>query len=154
MDQPTANISKYLRLFSFYYAAALIVISLIGFFFAADTNIAVSLITLYVTAQFVSIKFVKAEHHIPEKAEKRLLVWGSLLLSFFISIIITLGELWYIYAKDSLDRLTELLALPMDYWVVFGLVAALVYWCILTLAYGWGAKKYAQRQNIAGDTFD
>lgn len=150
----TTNIVKYLGIFGAIYLCTLIVMAVISAFFDGISSTGVGLVMLYLSGQLTAIRFVKNERRLPEKTEKRKLVWGSVLLSFALSILLAGVVILSEAGQEGFKELVVLGERPLFVWTIIILVVVLIHWGLLSLAYGRGVKKYATSQNLIGDTFD
>lgn len=148
------TIRRYLRLFAFVYFCASIVGDLLIIYFEIDRNIGLSLGMLMASAFITGAKFVMDKKRCPEKEERQKLIWGSLLLSIVISVIVPLLMIYVNVGLEGIKSLAALLAIPQLYWIIAVAIMTLVYWIVLTLSYGWGVKKFADTQNLSENAND
>lgn len=154
MDHSTANMAKYLGIFGLIYLGTLIVITVIFSFFEGASSSVVNLVMLYLSGQLTAMKFVKDEKRLPEKAEKRKLIWGSVLLSLILPILLAGAGIWLGAGAGGFEQFAALGNIPSFFWALIILVVVLIHWGLLSLAYGRALKKNAPSENTIKDTFD
>lgn len=136
---------KYILVFSVAYAIAMIIIATLETFFKAPTGS--SIICLISGGSCAASFFVKDHQRIPDPSEKKSLVWGCFFASIIVSIIATVISL--IIFPETAPFLSAIADLPIWIWLIAISFTALLHYLVLSLSFGWVAKRLAKTKTTA-----
>ncbi|CAM4122807.1 ABZJ_00895 family protein [Acinetobacter pragensis] len=131
------NMKKYIVYFSICYAAAMALIAIIVSFF--DLSGGTSAACLIAAGFATAMKFAQDQRRPPNSHEKKQLIWGCLFASIVISIIASAMSL-LIFFKTS-DFFSILGTAPIWIWIIAILLTIFIHYLILSLSFGWFAKR-------------
>ncbi|BES69252.1 hypothetical protein RE428_02700 [Marinobacter nanhaiticus D15-8W] len=143
----TLKLQRYFILFGAIYVALMAAISLIVYFTGTSLGVIASLVYLLGAGSGTASLFVREQGRAPEPAEKRGLALGCVGVTFLISIVMTLS---LVIGNVGLARTPAALASafgalsPLAWLAVLAFIAA-VYFGILSLFFGWFARRQARR---------
>lgn len=136
------SINKHIAKFGAAYFIGISAMSIIFHILEIDQSSGASIAILVGAAMYTVGKFIEENRRVPNKSEKSKLVWLSLLLSIFSSILILL---LFIFALDGIQGLRELFGfieeIDTTTLLIASLVAALIHFGALTFSYGYLARK-------------
>ncbi|MDP4537476.1 ABZJ_00895 family protein [Alkalimonas collagenimarina] len=146
MSQEDVNIKRYVFVFSGYYAAFMCVINVLAYGFDIDLGSSANMAILIGSGYAAAIKFVVELGRAPSAKERRLLSLGCLLSSFIISALGVLIVIPVVLGSGAWEEISELFkTLSPLVWIAITLVIGLLYYFVLTLIFGWMAKKHATK---------
>ena len=146
IDESKEQLTKYVMVFSGYYLVFMAIVNILAHGFNIDLGPGANMAMLVGAGYASAIKFVTDLKRAPSKKEKRLLSLGCILASFIISIIGAAIVFSVVEGGDSIAEFVKLFgALPMLAWVAIVIVVCGLYYLVLGLIFGWGAKKYAAK---------
>lgn len=146
MSDCDVKLSKYILIFSGYFLALITMVNVFALWFDIDLSASVNLVTLFGAGYASAIQFVKDFKRAPSKQEQRLLSLGCLLAAFIISIIASAILLLVALGDNFTVMLEELFGTtPTLVWGVIWLVVGGLYYFILSLIFGWVARKYVAK---------
>lgn len=143
------KLQRYFILFGAIYVALMAAISLIVYFTGISLGVIASFVYLLGAGSGTASLFVREQKRAPEPAEKRSLALGCVGVTFLISIVMTLA---LVVSNVGLAQTPAALASafgalsPLMWLAILALVAA-VYYGILSLFFGWFARRQAARQS-------
>lgn len=136
------SVSKYTLRFGLVYAGMLILAGIVTTALGMDSGNSGLQIALVMSAGIVaSGKFVKDHMRVPNKSEKRALVFGSFVYSMLVSFL-GLALLYFSSNEEEKQALVEIIShvSPIIYTVVFAIMAVTIL-MVLSFSYGYMAKK-------------
>jgi hypothetical protein len=146
----SASLNRYWMTFAAIYGGAMLLVNVLVHGFDLDLGSGANLAMLFAAGYGTAIKFVTDNKRAPDAAEKRKLALGSLAIAWLLSIfavvlmVIGLGE-------DVSRELFEVLQkVPAVVWILIVSVITLLYYLLLNLMYGWGARRYAAKALARG----
>lgn len=157
MDSSLASTKKYILYFSLIYAVILIITNILLNVFKIDTGVATNFVMLIAAAYGAAAKFVMDNRRVPNKQEKNLLLWGCLLVSIAILVIDMVIVIFLTSGTVGLNEMTKTLkTLPSMWWLIIITFVIVVEYLLLSMVYGWGARKFADKhqQKLATSSSD
>ncbi|OTG85919.1 hypothetical protein B9T31_10035 [Acinetobacter sp. ANC 4558] len=137
---------KYLKKFALFYSISLIIICLILIFMIPLTSLTFIAILIF-SAFFSASQFVKAEHRLPTKEEKHLLVWGNSAIAIIIECFLAFFLVIINPNAEQILQAAEKIGIFGYAAIMLFLVA--VHAAIFFIAYGWIATFSLKRINKA-----
>jgi hypothetical protein len=131
-------VRKYIVIFGVTYALALPVAAILAGFLNYSGS--TSIVTLLAAGFTAAARFVKDYQRVPNKHEKRVLVWGSLGASFAISGASVV--LYLMLSPEGNELIQAIMSVP---FVVGILIVSGVCLLLLHLSYGWFAGLCAKK---------
>lgn len=137
-----ANLNRYIIKFSIAYIIGLVALTVVFYFFEFSLNSGMSAAILLGAAMYAAGTFVEENKRVPTKIEKSKLVWLSLVISWTISITLSMV---FLLIMGGMEVLIELLYLGGEQNIVILIGAllfvSLLYFLALSWCYGGFAKK-------------
>jgi len=150
MNQDEVKIKKYVLIFSGYYIVLMSALNILAHGFDIDLGSSADLGILIGSAYAAAIKFVTESGRAPSTREKRLLSLGCLFSSFVLSFSLALVVIPVAGGPEAMEELSELFsALSPIIWISIIVVIGLLYYFLLNMIFGWGARKYAEKNASA-----
>lgn len=141
----TVSLSRYWLAFAASYVGVMVLINILVHGFDLDLGSSTNISMLFAAGYISATKFVTDHKRAPDADEKRKLVWGSLAIAVSISVV-AVGLLLLIVGEDASTGLAQLLGgLPTIAWMIIIAVVLLLHYFILSLMYGWAARRYAEK---------
>ncbi len=137
-------VQQYVLKFTLIFLFISIILFIISIFIELPGSIS-GIVTIACAAFVAAIKFVTEQKRIPDKAEKRQLVWGCFLSAFILSTV--LSFLIFMYQVDfNFDVVKELinsLLVTLPLWILFVSIAIslLIQYCLISYGFGGFAKS-------------
>ena len=137
-------VQQYVLKFTLIFLFVSIVLFVISNFIELPGSVS-GVVTIACAAFATAIKFVTEQKRVPDKAEKRTLVWGCFLSAFLLSTLLTV--ILFLYQFDfnlivATDIINQLIAnIPL--WIIFIgiIISLLIQYCILSYSFGGFAKS-------------
>lgn len=141
----TVPLSRYWLTFAVTYTGVMVLINVLVHGFDLDLGSSTNMGMLFAAGYVSATKFVTDHKRAPDALEKRKLVWGSLGIAALISVT-ALGVVLLVLGGDVLSGLAQLLGgLPVIAWMIIISVVLLLHYFILSLMYGWAARRFAEK---------
>lgn len=130
---------KYIITFSIAYALAMVAVAAIESFFDLPGG---SSITCLIVGGFAAASsFVKDHQRVPNKLEKRTLIWSCILASVLISVVATVICL-LIFPETQAFIQMALTQLPAWVWLLAISFTLFIHYLMLALSFGWMTKSF------------
>ena len=146
MNETSPSIMKYILIFSAIYAGIMLVINILLHGFDINLGTGANIGMLIGAAYGAMVKFVTDGKRAPLKRETRLLSFGCLMSSVIISTAVMFVITPLVAGSQGMAEIQQLLsALKPLVWVSIFLVVGVIYYFMLSLVFGWVARKYANK---------
>jgi hypothetical protein len=137
--------NRYWLTFAAIYSGAMLLVNILAFGFDLDLGSGANMGMLFAAGYGSAIKFVTDNKRAPDAAEKRKLVLGSLIIAWLISCVGVAASM-VVHGEEASRGLMEVLRqIPAIAWILILSAVTLVYYLLLSLMYGWAARKYAEK---------
>jgi peptidoglycan biosynthesis protein MviN/MurJ (putative lipid II flippase) len=152
MENRNVSVVPYVALFSTVYAGLLLMLNAIVYGLNVDIGSSASVAMLLGAAYSTIAKFVSEHKRTPKKSERQKLIWGSILASFIVSLIVVATVLMLVANPAMWEELDQLFQqISVGVWLGILVLATLLQYIVLSLVYGWGAKHIARRLPATGN---
>lgn len=143
------SIGRYILKFGMVYMVGIIILSAGFIIFDLSHSAPASIIVLMGAAFFTASEFIQDHERIPNKKEKSMLIWLSLLMSWLVLLILILSAVLFLGGQQAMAEFGNMIRQIS----VFKLIAtitliSLIYLAILFLSYGKLAQiQYSKMRN-------
>jgi peptidoglycan biosynthesis protein MviN/MurJ (putative lipid II flippase) len=152
MEKNNISLIRYIALFSVIYAALMLLFNAVVYGFNIDIDSSANIAMLLGASYGTIARFVSEQKRTPNTLEKRKLIWGSILSSFIVSLAVVATVLTILGNPEAWDELNQLIhQLSIPIWLGIIAFVTLLYYIVLNLVYGWGAKQFAKKRPTASN---
>ena len=146
MSKEEVNLKKYFLIFSGYYFVFMAVINILAHGFDIDLGSGANIAMLMSAGYGAAIKFVTDVGRHPSTKEKRLLSLGCLTASFLISALVFIIAIPVAIGVGVFEGISAIFSsISPAIWLGIFTVVGLLYYFALSIIFGWGARKYAEK---------
>ena len=140
------SVTGYVFIFSAIYAGLMVLVQILVHAFDIDLGSGANSGMLVGAGLGAMMKFVNDHKRPPIKSEKRRLIWLSILSCFGVSVLVGAIALFIVGGSAAFSEISELVGtLPIAAWVGILFGVTILYYVMLRINYGWGARFYYKR---------